>query len=119
MSTKGGTRAGGRVHPKGENGASQALGSPWSTPTRSREGHMPCFNMNGCRKQSFPLAAPPNCMFMAAFCSSALTLSEQKLVRKWAWLDSRITMKILAMPGPVAVRISEPEKMTGLEIRYV
>ncbi len=28
---------------KGVNGTSQALGSLWSTPTRSREGHMPCF----------------------------------------------------------------------------
>ncbi len=52
-------------------------------------------------------------------CQSALTLSEQKLIRKWAWLDSRITAITLAMPGPVAVCILEPEKPTGLEIRYV
>ncbi len=25
------------------------------------------FSMSGCRKQSFPLAVPPNCMFTAAF----------------------------------------------------
>ncbi len=27
------------------------------------------FSMSKCRKQSFPLAAPPNCMFTAAFCA--------------------------------------------------
>ncbi len=52
-------------------------------------------------------------------CQIALALSEQKLVRKWAWLDSRITANILAMPGPVAACILEAEKPTGLEIRYV
>ncbi len=39
-SRKGGTRGGGWGHPKGENGASQALCSLRSTPARSREGHM-------------------------------------------------------------------------------
>ncbi len=29
------------------------------------------FSMSGCRKQSFPLAAPPNCMFTAAFSARA------------------------------------------------
>ncbi len=43
MSRKGGMRGGGWVHPKGENGVSQALSSLWSTPARSREGHMLCF----------------------------------------------------------------------------
>ncbi len=52
-------------------------------------------------------------------CQSALTLSEQKLARKWAWLDSRITVNILSTPGSVAVCILEPEKPKGLEIRYV
>ncbi len=44
-------------------------------------------------------------------CQSALTLSERKLARKWVWLDSRITANILAMPGPVAVCILEPQDM--------
>ncbi len=48
-----------------------------------------------------------------------VAFSEQKLVREWAWLDSRITANILSMPGPVAVCILEPEKPTGLEIQYV
>ncbi len=30
-----------------------------------------CFSMSECKKQSFPLAAPPNCMFTAAFCARA------------------------------------------------
>ncbi len=42
-SRKGGMRGGGWGHPKGENGASQALCSLRSTPARSREGLMPCF----------------------------------------------------------------------------
>ncbi len=50
-------------------------------------------------------------------CQSASTLSKRKLVRKWAWLDSRITASILAMPGPVAVCILESEKPTGPEIQ--
>ncbi len=29
------------------------------------------FSMNECKKQSFPLAVPPNCMFTAAFCARA------------------------------------------------
>ncbi len=52
-------------------------------------------------------------------CQSALTLFERKLLRKWAWLDSRITANILAMPGPVAVWILEPEIPTEPEIRYM
>ncbi len=55
-------------------------------------------------------------------CSRLLFVPEridQKLVRKWAWLDSQMTANILAMPGPVAVCILEPEKPTGLEIQYV
>ncbi len=71
VSSKGGTRGGGWGHPKGENVAIQALGSLWSTLARSREGHMPCFSINECRKLSFPHAVPPNCMFTAAFCARA------------------------------------------------
>ncbi len=100
--------------PKGENGASQALCSLWSTPTRSREGYMPCFSMSECRKLSFLLAAPPNCMFHGCFwCQSALTLSKRKLVRKWAWSDTRITACY------AWTCILESEKPTGPEIRYV
>ncbi len=59
------------------------------------------------------------CQSVLTLFQSALTLSEQKLVRKWAWLDSRITVSILAMPGRVAVCILESEKPTGPEIQYV
>ncbi len=69
MSRKGGMRGGGWVHPKGENGASQALGSLWSTPLGAERATCHVVSMNDCRKQSFPIAAPPNCMFTTVFCA--------------------------------------------------
>ncbi len=120
-SRKGGMQGGGWVPPKGENGTSQALGSLWSTHARSWEGHMPCFEHMWMQETVLsPCSASKLHVHGCFLCQSALTLSEQKLKsRKWVWLDLQITTNRLAMPGPVAVCILEPEKPTGPEIRYV
>ncbi len=67
----------------------------------------------------FPLQRLQIACSRLLFVPEHIDLVRVKLVRKWVWLDSRITTNILAMPGPVAVCILESEKPTGLEIWYV
>ncbi len=119
-SRKGRTRGGGWGHPKGEMAPAKPCVASEAHPLGAERATCRVFSMSEGRKLSFILAVPPNCMFDGCFqCQSTLTLSERKLVRKWAWSDSRIIATILAMPGPVAVCILESEKPTGPEIRYV
>ncbi len=51
------------------------LAKPWAACGAHPQGaeRVTCrvFSMNECRKQTFPLEAPPNCMFTAAYCDRA------------------------------------------------
>ncbi len=99
MSRKGGTRGGGWVHPKGENGVVQPwtgrgkplLGAGWAVSL--------VFCMNGHRKQSCHLVGPPFQAPTAFFVLERVGIAHANiLISEWAWPGLQTYSGWLALP---------------------